>query len=359
VNITPINRSEEQLEAASRWVLKIDEGALSASDQAALNAWLGEHITHREMLLEVAAVWDKAGTLARLSDLFPHESTSDRVQRTLWSWPSALVAVCLAVLVINGALLLKTIGYQPAANTTARYETEIGGQKTVLLPDGSQVVLNTNSLLAVTYTPSARVLSLVRGEILVRVAEDRDRPLSVVTKDRIIQAVGTEFLVEITADDRVIIVVTEGRVVIGVHPQAVRSPGPIDEDVDALDIVIVPPVISQRGDNTVVAGEQIILSPVAPVKRAITADAVEVKLSWQEGRLIFNSEPLEQVLQEIERYTTVKFILMDENLKSKTLTGRFRTGDVEALLASLRLNFQITHEFDGEDRVLLSNLVTR
>ena len=138
-----------------------------------------------------------------------------------------------------------------------------------------------------------------------------------------------------------------------------RSPGPIDEDVDALDIIIMPPVISQREDNTVVAGVQVILSPVAPAKTAITADAVEVKLSWQEGRLIFNSEPLERVLQEIERYTTVKFILMDENLKSKALTGRFRTGDVEALLASLRLNFQITHEFDGEDRVLLSNLVTR
>ena len=150
MNITPINRSEEQLEAASRWVLKIDEGALSASDQAALNAWLGEHIKHREMLLEVAAVWDKAGTLARLSDLFPHESTSDRVQRTFWWWPSALIAACLAALAFNGALLLNINSHQAAANTTAKYETEIGGQKTVLLPDGGQVVLNTNSLLAVS-----------------------------------------------------------------------------------------------------------------------------------------------------------------------------------------------------------------
>ena len=75
--------------------------------------------------------------------------------------------------------------------------------------------------------------------------------------------------------------------------------------------------------------------------------------------MIFSSEPLERVLQIVERYTTVRFVLMDENFKSKTLTGRFRTGDVEALLAPLRLNFQITHEFGGEDRVQLSNLVPR
>ena len=101
------------------------------------------------------------------------------------------------------------------------------------------------------------------------------------------------------------------------------------------------------------------LSSGNPEKTVITADDLEVKLSWKDGRLIFNSEPLERVLQEVERYTPVKFILMDENLKGKILSGRFRAGDVEALLASLRLNFQITYEYDSEDRVLLSNFATR
>ena len=362
MNVTSINRSEEQLEAASRWVLKINEGALSASDQTALNAWLEEHTTHREMLLEVAAVWDKSDALARLSDLFPHEFTSYPAQRLRGSRPWRLVAnvaASLAVLAISSLLLLNVIGYQAESITTAHYETEIGGRKTVLLPDGSEVELNTGTELTVTYTPSARVLSLARGEILVRVAEDRARPLTVVTKDRIIQAVGTEFLVEITADDQVTLTVTEGKVIIGVRPSAVGWLVPKDADVAVQDFVFMPPVLSQREVNTVVAGEQVMLSSADPVRRAVTADELKVKLSWQEGRLIFSSEPLERVLQIVERYTTVNFILMDENLKSKTLTGRFRTGDVEALLASLRLNFQITHEYDGEDRVLLSNLVPR
>jgi len=72
--------------------------------------------------------------------------------------------------------------------------------------------------------------------------------------------------------------------------------------------------------------------------------------------LIFRSEPLEQALREVERYTTVEFVVLDESLKSKLLTGRFRTGDVETLLVLLRENFNIHHEFDGENRVLLSSL---
>ena len=52
-NIVPISRDDELLEAASRWVLKIDEGPISASDEADLGAWLDEHIMHRELLLEV------------------------------------------------------------------------------------------------------------------------------------------------------------------------------------------------------------------------------------------------------------------------------------------------------------------
>ena len=47
---------------------------MSASDKAALGAWLDEDVRHGEVLLEVAAVWDKTDALARLADLFPHDA---------------------------------------------------------------------------------------------------------------------------------------------------------------------------------------------------------------------------------------------------------------------------------------------
>ena len=356
-NVVPISRDDELLDAASRWILKIDEGPLSASEEAALAAWLDEYVRHRELLLEVAAAWDKTGSLARLADLFPHDSTADGMPRgpTHQRWAQgAAVAAGLAVLVISGVLLLNPGSDQALPTTSAAYETEIGEQKTVLLPDASEVVLNTNSQLAVTFTPSARVLRLARGEILVRVAEDRARLLSVVAGDRIIQAVGTEFLVQIMDNQQVELMVTEGKVVIGIQPPAMTSTA--HGDGQAPDSAVVPPVLEMIEDNIVVAGEAMILTAADPVRETVPADDIEVKLSWKEGRLIFRSTPLEKALQEVERYTTVEFVFLDESLKTRTLSGRFRAGDVEALLFLLRANFNIAHEFDGENRVLLSSL---
>ena len=216
------------------------------------------------------------------------------------------------------------------------------------------MVLNTNSQLAVTFTPSARVLRLARGEILVRVAEDPGRPLSVVAGGRIIQAVGTVFVVEITDEQEVELMVSEGKVVVGIQPPTATSPRA--GAVDAPDTAPWPPVLALAEDNIVSAGEAVTLGAADPVRRTVSADDVEVRLSWEEGRLIFRSEPLEKALREVERYTTVEFVFLDESLRTRTLSGRFRAGDVEALLLSLRVNFNITHEFDGESRVLLSSL---
>ena len=359
--VVSISRDDERLEAASRWVLKMDEGQLSDSDMAALGQWLDEDSKHRDVLLEVAAVWDKTDTLARLADFFPHEvadpQSSREPRHSPWVMGAALAA-SIAVLAITAVILLPRLdsglfGERDLPIQTAAYETEIGEQKTVLLPDGSEVVLNTNSELSVAFSSSARVLHLSKGEILVRVATDPGRPLSVVAGNRIVQAKGTEFTVEITEQQHVEVIVTEGKVVVGIQP---RVAGLRDGENPESNRPVFPPVLTQLADNTLTAGQEVLLgAPDTPMK-VVSADDIEVKLSWKEERLIFRTEPLEKALQEVERYTTVEFVVMDEKLKSKTVSGVFRTGDVEVFLASLELNGKIAHKFDSENRVLLSSL---
>lgn len=250
--VVPISRDDERLETASRWVLRIDEGALSASDKVALGVWLDENSKHRDVLLEVAAVWDKTDALSRLADFFPHEATPDLTPTAPWHRPwtqGVAVAASLIVLAVSAVLLLPRLetsfdSGRPLPTQSAAYVTAIGEQKTVLLPDGSEVVLNTNSQLSITFTPSARVLRLARGEILVRVAKDGSRPLSVVAGDRIVQAKGTEFTVEITDNQHVEVMVTEGRVVVGIQPTSLGPPNTASTDADSF---ILPPVLAQLG----------------------------------------------------------------------------------------------------------------
>ena len=356
--VTPISQEDFRLETASRWVLSIDEG-LSPSDETALRAWLAEHPRHAPLLMEVAEAWDKLDSISRLAELFPLPAESSRPARPLIKSRPQRWAVAASVLLIvtTGIFLLADITLPGLDRTrvstivAATYETVVGEQKTLLLPDGTEVVLNTNSRLRVSYSDRSRVLYLTRGEVHVDVAEDSARPLSVIAGDRIVQALGTEFSVQITEEQHVEVLVTEGKVVVGVQPAGIHPlPGNHEPDV------LVPPVLAQTQDNTVDAGEALVLGAPDESVTAVSADEIEVELSWKDGRLIFRSEPLADALAEVERYTTVEFVLLDDRLKTQTLSGRFRAGDVETLLALLETNFRIGHEFDGDDRVLLSSL---
>ena len=264
--------------------------------------------------------------------------------------PSSSRSCCLPLIPLAS-------GDNSGTAVVAAYGTAIGEQKTILLPDGSEVVLNTDTKISIAYTEHARVLHLLRGELHVDVVDDPNRPLSVIAGDRIVQAVGTSFRVEITAQNHVEVLVTDGKVIIGVQPAAAMAAPEPGEDRPML----VPPVLSQVDVNIVDvdfvdAGEALVLGVSDEAVKAVTADEIEMQLSWKEGRLVFRSEPLVEVLAEVERYTTVEFILLDEKLRTCILTGRYRVGDVDGLLSSLEGNFSIAHEYDDEGRVLLSSL---
>jgi len=359
-NIVSISRDDERLETATRWVLRIDEGILDADDKVALQSWLDEDPKHSDVLMEVAAVWDKTDALAALADLFPHESMDNKASFTVQHRPWAkgiAVAASLMLLVVSVTVLLPRLdkvddNYSMTSTQSKAYETAVGEKKTILLPDGSEVLLNTNSQLTLNFTASARVLNLTQGEILVRVAKG-DRPFSVVANNQIVQATGTEFTVEITKEQHVEVIVTEGSVALGILPKATLPS--VVNNTNATHFN-EPPVLALLANNTLSAGEEVTIRADGFVKETITDDDIKVSLSWTNQRLIFRSEPLEQVLREVERYTTVKFTVLDENLKSQVLTGRFRTGDVDTLLLVLKENFNITYEFDGDNSVLLSSL---
>jgi len=101
-------------------------------------------------------------------------------------------------------------------------------------------------------------------------------------------------------------------------------------------------------------GEQVLLSEVDGDVSRIDSEDIKVKLSWREGDLIFQGESLADAMAEINRYTQVEFIIVDEELKQVRIAGLFRAGDVDGLLSALRKNFNITSRRTGDGKVLLS-----
>ena len=341
IHLPPTDHCHDE---ASRWIAKLDKG-LSEEDWAALERWMAADPENQAVLLSMARLWDNMDALSRLSDLFP-----DPTHRAKGSWRATAIAASVVCLLIGGGTVFVYVrGIQPqetqmpatAAAWDAVYHTSVGEHSTVNLPDGSQITLNTNSLVSVNYTAAQRLLTLEKGELHVLAVQSPSRPLSVIAGDSVVQAIGTEFNIQITDDQRIELVVTEGRVRVGVRRRQVER-----EDSTA--------ILPQEA-VTVAAGEELVLGLPDEEVRKVSADDIEVKLSWRDGNLIFRGESLEDAVKEIGRYTAVEFVFLDNDLRKVRVAGLFKAGDVDGLLAALRENFDIVHQRVDDRTVLLDS----
>lgn len=342
-NIRKMESNQHLYDEASEWIVKMDKG-LSADEQIALQEWMQADRENHDILMEMTRLWDKMDAMSHLTDLFasrvktasaPGYRKPNRKLTANWLRPTMAMAASTVFALAAGLWIL--LG--PQNNI---YQTAIGEQSTVMLQDGTRMVLNTNTQVRVSYSKQQRLLYLKRGELHVSVAKDSDRPLSVIAAGQIVQAVGTEFNIEITDKQKIELVVTEGKVKVGVQKAVEKSQSkeqPLTLPVDAL---------------AVSAGEEAMLGDSNQKVTEVSPEDIAVKLSWQKGNLIFRGESLEEAVKEINRYTSVEFVFMNEDLKKMRVAGLFKAGDVEGLLATLRENFDIVSEKDGNGKVLLS-----
>lgn len=351
-------QTESSLEQACLWVARLDRG-LQDDEQPALQQWLAAHPTHRSQLLAAAKQWDQLDALRVLADLFPEAQTATSAQAARQqSWLgrhskalAASVLLCSVLGLVAGQWPLLhaylTRGASQIASQTS-YQTRVGESATIDLADHSKLVLNTNSFVVVRYTPEARIIELQRGEITIDVAHDSSRPLSVLAAGKVIQAVGTAFNVDLRKDS-VELIVTEG--IVRVAP-ALQPPAKGEQPLSRQLTQRLPADALALGK-----GERVALDPAGKKPEQVErldANTLAAKLSWRSGNLIFRGEALEDVLQEISRYTEVQFELADDDkLKQIQVAGLFKAGDVNGLLEVFRHNFNISYERLSRDKILL------
>ena len=345
-NIYQLPNNEHRYDEASRWLAKLDRG-LSDEEEKELGLWLETNPDNRQIFQDMARLWDRMDTLSRLSELFP-QMTEQASDTRLFSPAMAASILLVGLISLLAVFQLNTLEQADAETSPVIvsndkkgvYETAVGEYSSVQLFDGTQLVLNTNSLIRVKYTAQQRFLFLERGEVHIDVAHDGSRPFVVQAGDQLIQAVGTSFSIELRSEQNIELVVTDGKVLVGIRPDTIP------------EAQQWTPAVLPSSSKSVSKGEQLISGPSVQQIEKIEPAEIEVKLSWREGNLIFRGESLEDAVAEISRYTPVEFVFLDENLKKIRVAGLFKAGDVTGLLSTLRQNFNITYE-RREDKVLL------
>ncbi len=133
------------------------------------------------------------------------------------SWPTwrlrTLVGVALAAVAMGVLAVL-----QPWRDIDT-FATGVGGQRAVLLKDGTRMSLNTSTRMRVEQAVAQRTVSAEKGEALFEVAKDARRPFVVRVADGEVVALGTVFYVRLApsigADgDKLSVILIEGQVAI-------------------------------------------------------------------------------------------------------------------------------------------------
>jgi transmembrane sensor len=196
--------------------------------------------------------------------------------------------------------------------TPEKYETRFGEQRFVRLEDGSGVTLNTDSRIEVKLEKGHRIIRLVRGEALFDVAHDPARPFDVYTGDTILRAVGTRFDVDVRPS-RTTVTVLEGLVSL-THGVGAALPSGNMPLLRASDRVVI--------DSS---------GPGAP-QHAVRLDEAT---AWTRQQLMFNSRPLGEVADELNRYNRERIVIASPQLRSQEVSGVFKANDPGSFLTFL------------------------
>lgn len=186
------------------------------------------------------------------------------------------------------------------------FETAVGEQRMLKLPDGSILVLNTRSRVQVKFNDHARDVRLIDGEALFTVARDSTRPFRVLTADATVQALGTQFDVHRSAHGTRVAVI-EGTVQVS-----------------------APRVTARK----LSAGEETQVSAANKFETHALPD-LTAALAWRERRLEFHDAPLAEVAAEFNRYNTRQIRIEGSIDPDKRITGIFNADNPEALIRFL------------------------
>jgi transmembrane sensor len=303
-------------DVAAGWFARQRSGEMTVEDRAQLRAWLDADPGHRIAYLSVRRAWGGAAALrADPQVLELRQRWSDEPPRRAAFTRIAAALAGVAVLSASGYGGWKVVtGPHPLKDQA--YRTAVGQQSTVKLPDGTEVTLNTDTILRTRADHERRLVYLERGQAFFHVAKDKSHPFVVSAAGRTVTALGTAFDVWVDGG-RLKVTLVEGKV-------RVEAPAPAKRGETAANF--------QATEMT--AGSQLVATTSEPWR--VAPANVVVETSWTRDILIFDNAPLSAVVAELNRYSDKKLIIADEAIAGTPVSGTFRPGDVDSFVRTIQ-----------------------
>ncbi|HYM34086.1 MAG TPA: FecR domain-containing protein, partial [Steroidobacteraceae bacterium] len=224
------------------------------------------------------------------------------------------------------------IGFSIAENRSVpqghEYATQVGGHEILKLDDGSQIELNTDTLLRTNMTSHTRTVWLDNGEAYFQVRHDPTRPFVVFAAGHRITDIGTNFRVRSEAK-RIEVALIEGRVRFESTATGV-----------------------QRHSALMTSGDLVVATSDSMSVTRMPMQQLANQLGWRNGLLVFKHTTLEDAVNEFNRYNREKLLIADPVVARLTIYGTFRTSNLHQFIEVAQAVFGLRVETRGNTTVI-------
>jgi transmembrane sensor len=360
------SKAVSEREAAAAWHDRLHREDVPDETRKAFDNWLAASSQHRELYESIDRAWSTLSEAAEDPRILAlrHETALRLTRRNSETvrplrWVAAAAVLILAVGAIS--LTLRPSDdhsfmarlFHPTGNG-GHYETATGERLAFTLGDGSQVTLDTQSEIRVSFSPTERQVRLTHGQAFFEVAKDPQRPFVVEVHDRRFVAVGTAFDVRVDGD-QVKVTMVEGTVRVERRDEsipALRGSGQPGASARSTGRALSSENRAITTVATITVGEQLVAD--ARSRDDVRATDPERDTSWRRGQVIFDNTRLGDAIAEVNRYSDAKIELADADLADLRLSGAFATGRPTIFVEALTSYFPVQVTRSDERGLTLS-----
>lgn len=317
-----------------RLITKILNEIASEEDQIRFQKWLGSDPKHRELFNELKERWDQQEPNSDLNTKIAYADFLRKRDQLAASGKTKVLPLRRFINIAAAILILFSLSYGAFYyyhSTVKDIEmvlvaTEAGQRRTVILADGTEVMLNVQSRLSFpkSFDPTERRISF-EGEAFFRVAKDPKKPFIIESNGIQTKVLGTEFnLNSYKSDSSTTLTLVEGSV-----------------------------AISGLGTEEILQPEEAINFNAKTEKVSAVSYQPELLTGWMDNILSFENTSLGAVALRLERKYDIQIEFADPSLKEEKITGRFESQSLSVILHSItqlrKLDFESIEEQENYD----------
>lgn len=308
------NTTSEEERFIHRWLIK-NEGNKEVWDL--LREEWRQTSAENELDLDMDEAWNefkrKVNNPAEWSKA---PGIANRLEHSFRRRPSVIMGASIVTVLISVVFLFLIFRSTDTGNAVPEQPVAYDIQKTtrgqklsISLPDGSFVKLNSSTELRIpqNYNVGKERVVYLSGEAFFEVAKDENRPFKVISGKITSQVLGTSFNVNtfLDQDDVSVAVIT----------------GEVRVSNASYEIVLHPDEMTTVGPATTV-----------PEKKTFNTEYIT---GWRNNLLIFDKVSLEEIIESLEQWYGVEFVIKGKPQRTGKYSGRFENKPLKWVLEGL------------------------